>query len=127
MCRNDAKKLEEWASSKTSETIVSFASGDGEVECILKEISQRAAEGNFHYSRFFAIGLFRLLERANATELVDMYAKCGALDRAKKVLEEFHVHDLICWTSLITGYVEHGRGVEALRCFEIMQMLLSFN
>ena len=68
MCRNDAKKLEEWASSKTSETIVSFASGDGEVECILKEISQRAAEGKFHYSRFFAIGLFRLLERANATD-----------------------------------------------------------
>lgn len=66
--RKDAKRLEEWASSKTAETIVSIKSGEGEVETILKDISQRAADGKFHYSRFFAIGLFRLLERANATD-----------------------------------------------------------
>lgn len=68
LCRKDAKRLEEWASSKTAETIVSIKSGEGEVETILKDISQRAADGKFHYSRFFAIGLFRLLERANATD-----------------------------------------------------------
>ncbi|KAI5077499.1 hypothetical protein GOP47_0007323 [Adiantum capillus-veneris] len=66
--RKDAKRLEEWASSKTAQTITSFKSGDGEVEVILKDISQRASEGKFHYSRFFAIGLFRLVERANATD-----------------------------------------------------------
>ncbi|RWV94136.1 hypothetical protein BHE74_00005333, partial [Ensete ventricosum] len=39
------------------------------VETILKDISERAlGKGNFSYSRFFAIGLFRLLELANATE-----------------------------------------------------------
>lgn len=38
------------------------------MEEILKDISERAANGNFNYSRFFAVGLFRLLELANATE-----------------------------------------------------------
>ncbi|MCO5581731.1 hypothetical protein L7F22_035620 [Adiantum nelumboides] len=66
--RKDAKRLEEWASSKTAQTITSFKSGEGEAEAILQDISQRASEGKFHYSRFFAIGLFRLVERANATD-----------------------------------------------------------
>lgn len=35
----------------------------------MKDISERVeGKGNFSYSRFFAIGLFRLLELANATE-----------------------------------------------------------
>lgn len=66
--RRDARKLEEWASKKTAQSIVSFKSETGEIDSTLKEISERAAEGNFHYSRFFAIGLFRLLERANASD-----------------------------------------------------------
>ncbi|KAG6536657.1 hypothetical protein ZIOFF_001716 [Zingiber officinale] len=67
--RIDAKKLEEWASSQTPSSLVDFASREGEVEAILKDISERAqGNGNFSYSRFFAIGLFRLLELANATE-----------------------------------------------------------
>lgn len=35
----------------------------------MKDIAERAAsKGSFSYSRFFAVGLFRLLELANATE-----------------------------------------------------------
>ena len=68
-CRNDAQKLEEWARAQTSSTLVDFSSREGEVEGILKDIAERAGgNGNFSYSRFFAIGLFRLLELANATE-----------------------------------------------------------
>lgn len=49
--------------------LIDFSSRQGEVEDILKDISERAGhKGNFNYSRFFAIGLFRLLELANATE-----------------------------------------------------------
>ncbi|XP_057874155.2 protein THYLAKOID FORMATION1, chloroplastic isoform X2 [Cryptomeria japonica] len=67
--RNDAKKMEEWASSQNASSIVEFLSRDGEVEGILKDIAERAKEKKFFsYSRFFAIGLFRLLEQANATE-----------------------------------------------------------
>lgn len=67
--RIDAKKLEEWARAQTSSSLVEFPSREGEVEAILKDIAERAGgKGSFSYSRFFAVGLFRLLELANATE-----------------------------------------------------------
>lgn len=68
-CRIDAQKLEEWGRSQTASSLVEFPSREGEVEGILKDIAERArSEGSFSYSRFFAVGLFRLLELANATE-----------------------------------------------------------
>lgn len=67
--RSDARKLEEWASAQSGTGIAEFASREGDVENILKNIADRAAgKGTFHYSRFFAIGLFRLLECANASD-----------------------------------------------------------
>ncbi|TQD92344.1 hypothetical protein C1H46_022055 [Malus baccata] len=67
--RTDAQKLEEWARAQTSSSLVEFPSREGEVEAALKDIAERAAgKGSFSYSRFFAIGLFRLLEVAKATE-----------------------------------------------------------
>ena len=67
--RIDAQKLEEWARAQTSSSLLEFPSRDGEVEVILKDIAERAGgKGSFSYSRFFAVGLFRLLELANATE-----------------------------------------------------------
>lgn len=61
--------MEEWARSQNGNLLVEFSSRDGEIESILKDISERAqGKGNFSYSRFFAVGLFRLLELSNATE-----------------------------------------------------------
>lgn len=69
ICRSDAKKLEEWAAAQSGSGIADFTSKDGEVEAALKDIAERAAgKEAFHYSRFFAIGLFRLLECANASD-----------------------------------------------------------
>ncbi|CAM6096220.1 unnamed protein product [Calypogeia fissa] len=67
--RSDAKKLEEWGKQQSASSVVSFGERDGEVEALLKDIAERAGgKGNFHYSRFFAIGLFRLLELAKASD-----------------------------------------------------------
>lgn len=69
MCRSDAQKLEEWARAQNSNSLIEFSSREGDVEGILKDISERArGKKSFSYSRFFAVGLFRLLELANATE-----------------------------------------------------------
>jgi len=67
-CRIDAKKLEEWARAQTPSSLVDFSSREGEIEGTLKDIAERVASGNFSYSRFFAVGLFRLLELSNASE-----------------------------------------------------------
>ena len=55
------------------------------------------------------------------TALVDMYAKCSALGEAHRVLEELPSRDVVSWSVLIAGYVEHGQGEQALKCFEQMQ------
>ncbi|KAI5059729.1 hypothetical protein GOP47_0026048 [Adiantum capillus-veneris] len=54
--------------------------------------------------------------------LVDMYAKCGALERAQEIFDEFSARDVVSWNALIAGYVQHGHGKEVLKCFEQMQL-----
>ena len=39
---------------------------------------------------------------------VDMYAKCGALGKAHKALDQFSIQDVDSWTTLIARYVEEG-------------------
>lgn len=56
-----------------------------------------------------------------AHALIDMYAKCGALQQAQTVLDELPLSTVVSWTVLISGYTQHGCGEEALLCFERMQ------
>ena len=56
-----------------------------------------------------------------ATSLVDMYAKCGAIMKAKEVFDEIRAPDIVSWNALIGGYAQHGYGEEALDCFELMK------
>lgn len=53
--------------------------------------------------------------------LLDMYAKCGAVDEAFGVFKCLPVKDLVSWTSMIAAYGSHGRAFEALRLFTEMQ------
>ena len=55
------------------------------------------------------------------SSLISMYAKCGMLMKAQKVLEDLPTRDMVCWSALISGYAQHGRGHDALVCFERMQ------
>ncbi|MCO5557681.1 hypothetical protein L7F22_011251 [Adiantum nelumboides] len=54
------------------------------------------------------------------TSLVDMYAKCGVLHKAK-VLEELSVWDFASWCALIAGFAKKDKGQEALGYFQQMQ------
>jgi pentatricopeptide repeat protein len=53
--------------------------------------------------------------------LIDMYAKCGLLCDARRVLEELELRDAISWNALITGYVHRDEGEAALGCLEQMR------
>jgi pentatricopeptide repeat protein len=53
--------------------------------------------------------------------LVDMYAKCGMLSKAQKILEDLHVRDIFSWNTLISGYSVHRECQQALDCFQRMQ------
>ncbi|XP_024536511.1 pentatricopeptide repeat-containing protein At1g11290, chloroplastic-like [Selaginella moellendorffii] len=52
--------------------------------------------------------------------LVDMYAKCGSLARARTVFEGMFCRSVVSWTALIQGYVEHGESELGLEIFDRM-------
>ncbi|XP_051145855.1 pentatricopeptide repeat-containing protein At3g29230-like isoform X2 [Andrographis paniculata] len=55
--------------------------------------------------------------------LVDMYAKCGAMDRAVDVFEKMAKRDLISWNTAINALAVHGDGGNALRLFDEMKIV----
>ena len=52
--------------------------------------------------------------------LVDMYARCCVLLKARQVLDELPSRDVVSWNTLILGYVQQGQDEEAMNCFEHM-------
>ena len=56
-----------------------------------------------------------------STTLINMYAKCGAIEKAQQILEELPVRNSFIWSALIGGYTQQRQDHEALHCFERMQ------
>jgi len=95
--RKDAEALEEWAGEQTAASVLSFE-GDSPAEKALQDISARAKEGNFHYSRFFAIGLFRILNLAKASDPTTLEKLTKALNVSKSSVDR----DLDIYRGLLT-------------------------
>nr|VDD50662.1 unnamed protein product [Brassica oleracea] len=53
--------------------------------------------------------------------LIDMYAKCGCLDRARDVFENMKSRDVVSWTAMISAYGVSGKGRDAVALFSKMQ------
>ncbi|KAJ7949419.1 Pentatricopeptide repeat-containing protein [Quillaja saponaria] len=51
------------------------------------------------------------------TALVDMYAKCGAIETARKLFDMMEERHVITWNAMIDGYGTHGLGKAALDLF----------
>ncbi|KAI8524365.1 hypothetical protein RHMOL_Rhmol13G0145000 [Rhododendron molle] len=49
--------------------------------------------------------------------LIDMYAKCGSVELARKVFNQTRDRDVVVWSAMIVGYGLHGCGEEAIDLF----------
>ncbi|XP_078434896.1 pentatricopeptide repeat-containing protein At3g20730-like isoform X2 [Wolffia australiana] len=68
--------------------------------------------------------IFKKLPRndtAVGNSLIDMYAKSGEIEEARRVFEEMPVRNVISWTSMITASGRHGKGEEALAMVKEME------
>ncbi|KAF6161535.1 hypothetical protein GIB67_009414 [Kingdonia uniflora] len=55
------------------------------------------------------------------TALIDMYSKCGYINKASQVFETLPLRSVCTWNSIIGGLAVHGCGEEALQRFNQMQ------
>ncbi|CAK9163262.1 unnamed protein product [Ilex paraguariensis] len=56
-----------------------------------------------------------------ATALVDLYAKCGQLRKAREIFDSPRQKDEICWNVMISGYGMHGDAKSAIEIFQQME------
>ncbi|XP_057826528.2 pentatricopeptide repeat-containing protein At2g13600 [Cryptomeria japonica] len=54
--------------------------------------------------------------------LVDMYAKCGSLQKARELFDKISQRDSILWSAMIAGYAMHGFYKDAFELFTIMKL-----
>jgi pentatricopeptide repeat protein len=52
------------------------------------------------------------------SSLVDMYAKCGSIEDAWRVLNEMSSQNVVTWNAILRGCAMQGHGEEALIHFE---------
>ncbi|KNA20273.1 hypothetical protein SOVF_053950 [Spinacia oleracea] len=55
------------------------------------------------------------------TSLINMYTKCGCMDKAQIVFDQMLEKDVVSWSAMIQGYVANGFAKEALDLFFEME------
>uniref|UniRef100_A0A0E0LDG5 Uncharacterized protein n=1 Tax=Oryza punctata TaxID=4537 RepID=A0A0E0LDG5_ORYPU len=70
------------------------------------------------HCRFLRMGGWRDVVVESA--LVDLYAKCGAVDYAYSVFEASTVRNTITWNAMIGGFAQNGHGEQAINLFKRM-------
>ncbi|CAK8537787.1 unnamed protein product [Lathyrus sativus] len=71
----------------------------------------------------------RTIKTGNLSEVfvgcstINMYNKCGSIEKASKVFLEMSIRTMILWTSMITGFAQHGWSKQALNLFEDMKLV----
>ncbi|XP_021907815.1 pentatricopeptide repeat-containing protein At1g28690, mitochondrial isoform X1 [Carica papaya] len=54
------------------------------------------------------------------SSLLDMYAKCGRIEEARRVFDHMPEKNVFSWTSMLDGYGKNGNYSEALTLFQMM-------
>eukprot|EP01018_Ginkgo_biloba_P011199 Gb_27469 [translate_table: standard] len=55
-----------------------------------------------------------------ANALVDMYTKCGSIEKARELFDKMPKQDVVLWTEMVAGYAQNGHVDEALKFFQKM-------
>ncbi|XVF17268.1 hypothetical protein REPUB_Repub10bG0105300 [Reevesia pubescens] len=56
-----------------------------------------------------------------ATALIDMYAKCGQIEKSQELFNSMKEKDAVSWNVMISGYGMHGDAKSALQIFQQME------
>ncbi|XP_010264131.1 PREDICTED: pentatricopeptide repeat-containing protein At1g11290, chloroplastic [Nelumbo nucifera] len=91
---------------------------------LLSVVRAFANLSSLHQARFIHGFIIRASLNYNIlieTAIIDLYAKCGSLNYARKVFDRMQERNLVSWSTMISGYGMHGYGREALDLFNQMK------
>ena len=53
--------------------------------------------------------------------IIDLYVKCGCIEKALEVFDGMKQKSVVTWTTVIAGFALHGLGLEAVEMFRLME------
>eukprot|EP01018_Ginkgo_biloba_P004259 Gb_29466 [translate_table: standard] len=56
-----------------------------------------------------------------ANALIDLYAKCGHMEKAQRLFDKMSQINVVSWTAMLVGYAQHGHCEKALVLFDKMR------
>ncbi|KAJ7518193.1 hypothetical protein O6H91_21G058700 [Diphasiastrum complanatum] len=62
-----------------------------------------------------------ILDLNLGNSLIDMYSKCGSLDEARELFLQLPYRDVVSWTAMMDGCIQHGHAHEAFKLLKEMQ------
>ncbi|KAF6172673.1 hypothetical protein GIB67_041996 [Kingdonia uniflora] len=86
-------------------------------------LSSSANKGDLNLGRCTHGSLLRAFNGLNIvveTSLIDMYVKCGSLNKGKYLFEEMVVKNKLTYSVMVSGLANHGRAEEAIIVFSDM-------
>ncbi|MCO5587842.1 hypothetical protein L7F22_041794 [Adiantum nelumboides] len=90
--------------------------------CVLKACWKLSALEEGKGIHAFLVKLGIVCDVCIGSTLIDMYATCGKIEDARKVFDKLVKRNVVCWSTMISGYEEHGEDIEALRLYYMMQL-----
>eukprot|EP00249_Psilotum_nudum_P016752 c25971_g7_i1 orf=321-1475(+) len=78
------------------------------------------AEGRLIHSRIVHDGVES--DVVVGTAIMNMYGKCGCLEESREIFDKMPNRNVVSWNAMISAYVQHDRGREALQFFRLMQL-----
>ncbi|KAL9173581.1 hypothetical protein ABFS82_03G124700 [Erythranthe guttata] len=73
------------------------------------------------HCRVIVAGFANLLDLDNS--LIHAYARCGSIDKAKRIFYEMSLRDIVSWNSMLKAYAVHGKAEAALSFFKQMDVV----
>ena len=68
-------------------------------------------KGREIHDHLVTIGYLEKHQELGST-LIDMYIKCEVLGSAQEVFDTLIIRDVVTWTTLISGYVQHKEALD---------------
>lgn len=89
---------------------------------VLSACAQLGAIGLGHWVHEYVVAQGFHVNVVLGTSLINMYTRCGRVNKAREVFDSMIEINVVAWTAMISGYGMHGYGTQAVELFLQMRV-----